>query len=341
MRFRQGFLEGSSRRGPTVSSVMAGEYDCALLVGSWDQRCLAITRADNVHIREAIVLSFRTHDTDGMQQANEKAVLSYLRDKGTIVSIIDNVSEDVEIEWRRIWARFKQVHTRQPLSCVLDLATCPRYYSMGLVAAGFSTGLAGEFTALYPEGTYGTTPSAVHPLDVPFSIGRWNTVPIPFLQGHFAPSRKRFYLVSVGFEGTKTERVLSRDDPDRISILYPIPGVQKAYEEEVRKANMHIVEKFCVPASQIVEAPASDAIAVWRTLSEADLERFDQEDVYYLCCGTKAHSLGLSLRALALGSPTVLYTLPERHNFVDVTCNGVYCSFNIRDVSAPVMEHQT
>ena len=63
------------------------------------------------------------------------------------------------------------------------------------------------------------------------------------------------------------------------------------------------------------------------------MEREAQESVYYLCSGTKPHALALALRALCIGSPTVMYNLPERHSFVEVEPSGVYWTYGIEDLA--------
>src|SRR6185437_15994620 len=80
-------------------------------------------------------------------------------------------------------------------------------------------------------------------------------------------------------------------------------------------------------------APAADAIAAWKVLETTASERPNMESSYYLCCGTKPHSLALALRAICIQHPTVLYSAPEKHNFVDVYRAGVYWNFRIQDVS--------
>jgi hypothetical protein len=164
-------------------------------------------------------------------------------------------------------------------------------------------------------------------------VGEWDTVPIPFLEGRRAPGKKKYVIVSIGFEGSKTLRVLAREDPDRISVLLPDPGSKPGYPAIAEEKNKPLVEMYNVPPDQIVRTNAADAISAWRELGQAALERPEGENTYYLSCGTKAHALGMALRAVCLEFPCVLYNVPERHNYVQVTPTGQYWTFQIRDLS--------
>jgi hypothetical protein len=194
-------------------------------------------------------------------------------------------------------------------------------------------GLAQTVTVLYAEGKYGQAPVPLT-MDYPFTVGHWQALPIPFLFGHAFPTKKKHFIVSVGFEGRRTARVLSKEDPDRVSILFPKPGVRKGYVEQAWERNSETIKEYRIPKSNIINAPAGDAIAVWKSLAEARLERPGLEEVSYLCCGTKPHSLGMALRAACLDFPTVLYNRPEAHSFVDVSPTGVYWQYDIRDLSS-------
>jgi hypothetical protein len=140
--------------------------------------------------------------------------------------------------------------------------------------------------------------------------------------------------VSVGFEGPKTLRAVTRADPDRVSLLFPSPGILPAYVEITRRSNEELVQEYRIPKVQIVEAPAADVIGAWKALDAASLDRPEAENSYYLCCGTKPHAVALALRAIALEYPAVLYNLPEEHKVHETEPAGTFWRFDIRDVTA-------
>jgi hypothetical protein len=152
--------------------------------------------------------------------------------------------------------------------------------------------------------------------------------------GECDPEKDRHYFVSVGFEGSKTLRVVTRAEPDHVSVLFPDPGYESDYVATTTRNNSELMNQFSVPGSRIVKAPAGDSIAAWEAMGGIDLDDPVKYNVYYICCGTKSHSLALALRAMALGYPTVLYNKPDRHRESIIIPSGKYWRFDIVDLSA-------
>lgn len=328
-----GFINGVSISGGDARAVLSGEYEFGLFVAAWDDRVTSVTEAGKLRIQNALLVTFASTDPEGKQRQNEYVLREFLSACGAKIHSIASVTENVESEWDRIWPTVKALLQHPGARCLIDLTSCPRYYSLGLIAGLISEGLARSIDVFYAEGIYGGLREPTNAEDVPFSIGRWSSLPIPFLKGRFKPSWPKLYIVSAGFEGNKTLRVLERDDPERVALIFPIPGVVPQYDDEVERRNKPILERFGMNRAQVITAAAGDAIKVWSILNRRAVER-EAEDVYYLCCGTKAHSLGLTLRALTTVGSTVLYNVPERHNFVPVRPTGTFWLYRLRDLSA-------
>jgi hypothetical protein len=77
-------------------------------------------------------------------------------------------------------------------------------------------------------------------------------------------------------------------------------------------------------------------VEAWQKLTNANVERFNDENTYYLCSGNKAHSVALALRALVKETPTLLYNRPSEHLPSDVECAGTYWSFMVRPTAGTV-----
>jgi hypothetical protein len=334
--FQHGFILASSRSSLVADELIDSKYDLALFAGSWDDRCLAIIAVPRFTARGAILISFAANDPAGKerQNANEAQLVRFFEGRGVEVHRVRGVSENVEAEFPRLWELVRTlVGPRPAAKCFVDLSACPRYYSLGAIAGLVSTGLTAQIDVLYAEGEYTPVSQSPYPADVPFSLGRWNCVPIPFLRGPFEPSLPRFHLVSAGFEGGKTLRLLEREEATHVTLMYPIPGVTAEYDREVRERNGPVVNRFGVPADRIVAAPAGNAIAAWR-VAASYRGKIRRGDVRYLCCGTKAQSLGLALSAVSTRDSSVMYNVPERHRYVDVRPNGRLWLYRIRDLSA-------
>jgi len=327
------FLFARSVCSDSASNIVSGHFDLALVAASWDQRAEAITTAGDLSIETCILLCFTTKDEFGYQARHEATLRKFLHHRARKVSDIKGDATMLDDLWPKLWQEATKVADRcsRPLRVLIDISTCPRYYSLGLIAGLLKFGFARSVTVFYAEGIY-KSDSVGQLLDVPFTVGQWNATAIPFLNGMPDALKRKAYVVSVGFEGIKTARVLAREDPDRVSILFPDPGSQPQYVEETWNRN---AEQYRIPTEEIVRAPAGDAVAAWKALTKANIERVESESVYYLCGGTKAHSLGLALRGLCVESSTVMYNLPARHTFVGVEPSGVYWTYKINDVTCP------
>jgi hypothetical protein len=332
---RHGFLLASSRSSTVAGDLFGDSYDLALFAGSWDSRCLAVTGAARFAAKQSILISFAENDAMGKeaQAENGRALGHFLAHIGSCVHPLPDVSEDVEKEFDRLWALVRTLVASGRARCFVDLSACPRFYTLGVIAGLISTGLASRIDVLYAEATYPSLGHSPHPSDVPFSIGRWNCIPIPFLRGPFEPSRPRFHVVSVGFEGGKTLRLLEREEATRVAVIYPIPGVTAEYDREVIERNRPVMSAFGVPDARTLSAPAGDAVAAWKAAVRHRVAA-PKGEVRYLCCGTKAHSLGLALSAISTRDATVMYNLPERHRFVKVEPTGTFWLYRIKDLTA-------
>lgn len=335
VKHRQKHLFGTSQCSVQPASLLSGSFDLALLAPSWDHRSECITECEELRIGEAIVLLFSLRDESGFRDQHEKRIFQFLTEHSSSIHRVSGDSVQVSSMWDDLWRRVREAAKRKggALKILVDLSACPRYYTIGMMAACIRLGIASTVTFFYAEGIYDKE-YALAPLDYPFSAGQWHSMPVPFLEGDYIPYKRRFVLVSVGFQGVKTHRVLVREDPDRVSILFPKPGVESSYEQQAEQRNAPMMAEFKVRPEQIINAPANDAIAVWKELTRVAPERPQSENAIYLCCGTKPHSLGLALRALCLGYPTVMYNVPERHSFVDVKPRGTYWTYTLRDLSA-------
>lgn len=334
--FSSGNLRGESFDSDDVTALYTTPYDVAILVSSWDKRSVCITEARHFRTARCIVLLFTTRDQLGLRDRHDEMILSFAQAHADEVKRIKTDSLKLDHTWTRILGYVVQCHGQieRPLRVFIDGSACPRYYLLGLVATALGSGLASRISVMYAEGRYpqgqrGETE------DIAFTEGQWKAIAIPALEGHYAPGRKRFFLVSIGFEGWKTMRVVGRGDPDRVSILRPNPGTQPEYLERVAEDNAALIKQYCIPREQIVDAPAGDAIAAWRALTSAAVERPVEENSYYLCSGTKSHSLALGLRAMCLGTPAVLYNLPEGHRVVPIEATGRYWRFDIQSLTVP------
>lgn len=331
-RFSMGFLSGNSRTSSDPGDLISGHYDVMILVSSWDRRCMCVTEIESLRASKGIVILFDQRDSGGLRDAHDRRLLEYARRQSDRLETVRGQSVNVTKLWHDILVQIQDARHSHgyPLRIFLDLSTCPRYYAMALLSVCLGGGVAKRITFLYSEAQY---PESTEDREE-FTVGPWRPVAVPDLEGRYDPGKKRFYLIALGWEGAKVERLVARADPDRISVLFPTPGARPDYADRTQRKNEELLRQFRIPESQIVKTHASDAVGAWRALSQANLERPDHENTYYLCCGTKPHSLALALRAMELKHPAVLYVVPDCHHVLDIVPSGNYWSFDIEDLTA-------
>jgi hypothetical protein len=328
-QFRHAFLQASSSRVSDPAEI-DGNYDLMVLVSSWDSRCACLASSKALSAQRAILLLFDTRDSFGLRDKHDAILEGFCKSASRKYIPIRRASTNLESIWTEICANMREmlVELCRPLRVLLDLSTCPRYYAGAILAECFKTGLARSATVFYAEGRYPEQP------DVTFSQGGWRAVAVPGLDGRYDPRKKRFYLVSVGWEGWRTLRVVSRADPDQVSVLFPDPGVRPDYVAEAQKENRDLITEYCIPEPHIIRTAAADAIGAWKALSERSIEQPDKYNVTYLVTGTKPHAVALALRAIVLEYPALVYVVPEEHSVLRTEPNGVFWRFDIRDLTA-------
>ena len=329
------FLKGASQNFANINEAVRGDYDLLIAATSWDSRCLSLTQASHLKAHFGINVIFDMKDDIGLRGKHDRQVTGYLRSQSTEFSQVTGKSTDISELWIRLYSLIRQIFatSNTPLKVFLDLSTCPRVYALAIVGACIRAGIASHITIFYAEGVYKRKPNSAGDTYA-FSSGSWEIVQVPFFEGEFDPGKRKYLLVSVGFEGLKTLQVVNKEDPDRISILFPDPGVIGKYAKETKAANRELLTLYKVPSEQIIRAAAGDAIAAWKALDTASVENPEAENTSYLCCGTKPHAIALGLRALTIGYPAVLYRVPERHEVLEVLPSGKFWLFEIEDLSS-------
>ena len=280
----------------------------------------------------AIPIFFSAKDKAGLRDKHDIVISDYCHSVAESTKPLTGSAIDVKTMWEVLYSNVISMlkSLRRPLRILIDISTFPRFYFGALCAMGIKMGLCESLTLFYAEGEY---PITLPKQEIAFTGGNWLTIPIPGLVGEYDPGKSRFYMVSIGFEGWKTLRVVSRADPERVSILFPEPGFNESYVERTITNNQDLFDQYRIPPEQVVKAHAGDAIGAWKALSLEKLERPATENTFYLCCGTKPHSLALVLRAIVLGYPSVLYNLPGEHMVIETQPNGRFWRYDIKDIT--------
>lgn len=326
------YFDGYSFRSNEVNDLLELECDLIILISSWEERCLSIKSCTKINAKYGLLILFSNKDNLGLRERHDKILKTYIKRITLEYEIISEwTSYDIYNVWDKIFTYMKNVinRLRRPIKILFDMSSCPKFYPLSTLSTSLTNGLASRFSIFYSEGKY---PPQNNNIEIQFTGHLWRTTPIVSQEGIEDPGKKTYYLVSVGFEGYKTLRAVSRADPDRVSILFPDPGFSDAYPVRTEQNNKDLFIKYRIPGEQIIRAPAGDAIHAWKDINKKALER-DDENCYYLCCGTKPHSLALALNAICLQHPVLLYNVPDEHKYINVKTNGVFWRYDIFDRS--------
>jgi hypothetical protein len=244
---------GTSFVSDLEESVVDGAYDVVILSSSWDNRCVSVSQRANIGAELVILVLPEHRDLLGLRERNDRVLLEFAKTISKQVVTIGGNSNMIEPFWSQIHERIVLAARKKgdAVSVLVDASACPRYITLATVAMCFRDALCKRIEILYADAKYGEE-NGDTPLS--FSGGSWRMLAVPGLIGEGDPGKKRFYLVSVGFDGSRTMRVVSKADPDRVSLFFPDPGVLPEYTERAYKENSSIIEEFRIPESQLVKA---------------------------------------------------------------------------------------
>ena len=334
-RFDDGHLSGESLSGGDPNDLVDEDYDYILMGTSWDERCLTLTRCT---IKAARIQVFRpaNRGSGELRARHDAAIGAWAHASTEHVDWVDQPSEELELGFSRIREGLLEARREldRPLRVLVDLSATARYFTLAAVAIGLNEGVAEYVDVMYADGEYGDIISETESSIDNDAASTWETFAIPSLEGDWYPTRRRHFLISVGFSGDQAARITERADPDAVTVLMPMPGLRPEYEVLASKNNEPWMQRYGVDANQIVDAPPSDAIGTWRAIAEAAAVNPLTDNVFCLLTGTKPHALALSLWAMARTTPAVLYVRPSTHQEGIVRPAGRYWRYRLWDRSS-------
>ena len=331
-----GSIHGASLCSNTPDSFAGKKYDFVMLSSSWDQRCIEITKRTDIVANKVILLDFIGRDQYGFRDLHDEKLKNYIKVISPEPIILKEESVNLKQYWKDIFTCLSDSvkSAGRPINALIDISSSPKYYVLGVLCALVKLGICKGVDLFYCEGLYKeNAKNIISSSSKTFTFGKWDTVPIPFSKTVHDPTKRKYYLVSVGFEGAKTMHIVRAKDPDRLSVLFPEPGITKEYVKRCKRENSDLMESYNLPARQIIKTNAADAILAWKMLTNANLEEPENENIHYLCCGTSPHSVALTLRALTTGFATLLYRKPYGHSFLRVKPAGKYWQYSITDLA--------
>ncbi len=340
--FSDGLITARSFAAEDPNDIWKGYFDFGLVGVSWDKRCTAISKCKSLSFGSTALITPKTAVSLELLSSHYAIVYDTCHSRSELCNVLEAETETLSSTYERVrslfWAAVGEANRTTPAKIFIDVSTCPRYLSLGLLREALFSGIVSEVCLGYSEGKYPeATPSYNDLEEISFSDGAFQALPVPGYFGEFEPSKGRLFIVSLGFDGWKTLNLLIRKEPERVLALLASPGGAPDYEERALSANAALFERFGLSSDNVLRATSGDAIEAWRKISEASLEDVEKENIYYLCSGNKPHSIAFALRALSLESPTLLYNSPLKHLPLDIDFNGNFWMYSVKPVAGTVL----
>lgn len=290
-----------------LSSVGVGQYDLGLLAPSWDARCLAITGTTPALAARHLVLRYDDAGESSRQTEHAKQVDSWLA--GSEVTNVPGSSSTVLQFWRRIRSSIVETAREKghPLDVFVDMSTTPRVVSLALAGDLLLRRYVYGISYFYIEADYEPLP----PKGPVFTHGRWRNIQVPGFLGTDSARLERKCIVSLGFDGEDTHRLVNAAEPVTVSAVLAAPGVSASTVALAEERNRILLEDWVSP-ELVFRVPAVDVQGMAEIVRLISRE-FSPANLYYFVMGTKPHALGMALGAIYNREAAVVYRVPDRY----------------------------
>lgn len=313
--------------------IARGYYDFALLAGSWDARSTMVTHSE-VLIGDALVLTLPVGMYSDRQQAYQASVLEFAKRHSANSTEFDATRAQPFSTLRRVAAELVASAKRaaRPLRLLVDLAGTSRYASLGILGWSLRTGLAAEVDFTYGASTGYAPIEERDQEDYVFRSGQWLPTAIPGLGRSPQPGARQRLIVSAGFEGRRTRRLVDLLEPDEIVVVS---------SDSPSEANNAVLKEQCkllegaLPPTRFSElrVPLDEvdvaAYQIQSLSSNADSPIDGSRANSILLTGPKSTSLACAIAALRSDITNVFYVQSERHEEVDVLGVSTYFRFTV------------
>ncbi|MEL4304378.1 hypothetical protein [Methanococcoides sp. LMO-2] len=329
--FMEKHLHGSSKL-INKSEGIDGNFDLFFFSVGWESRCTKIAEYDQgrFNFKSAIILSFNLNDEKGYLDSYMDKITSFAEKKSVFVNVgeaVDNY-DNLDFIGRKlekiIINHFNTLN--RPLKIGFDISSCPRYFYLRILGFCLKYNITQKISFFYSEGVYKSSgKNFVH------SEGDWKIVEMTDFSSSFDPEYQNFYVVAAGFEGSKYRNLIYQYEPDEIGILVPKPGFKPEYVKKSIIEYEILRDKYYIPDENIVEAPAGDAVAAWKALTNSHLNK-DNYNITYLTVGPKPHVLAMGVHGFLSKNIIITYRVPDGYTRMEVEASKNFWQYDIENM---------
>ena len=308
------------------SELRPNGIDLVIAGATWDSRCRRVLEMNwGDGFDESLLVTYFDQGKTGRTVENAeflRARLEKVARRSAQSVLID--SSDVNGSWAIAKRSLVETYLRvgRPLSVLVDVNSVPRFISLALLGYGARSGVISEFYASYTAAAhYDPTDAST---ETKFTHGQWLPISIAPLGTGAPPSSRSHLIVSAGFEGTNTRRLVNALEPDRISLAIPT-GVSAENDRTSLRVNSVLADEYLLDADAVITCPVLDIRATIRALQPLASPRLGSgatsttEYASFLLCGPKTVSLAMAVVSLDTPISQVYYPSPDRHAEMNVT----------------------
>jgi hypothetical protein len=335
-RFATNYLQIDQTRA-NVEAITLDSTDLLIAFSSYEPRCREITKCKLGDFQKILVFRFTPVGEDNDREENFAMIADSLarfskQDVGRkrlkkaidVANVIDEIKAELLNEVRKKGG---------PLSITIDISSVPKVYLLFITAFLFRNGLAERISYFYSEASYPKlSEEAFEQMEYRSTDGRWLSYQVPYLEGRFHPARSRHAIVSMGSEAASLEKFLTRYDPDSVSLLSPVPGINAEFNKLAKKQAAFV--KRNLGSVEVREIAALNVIGALPQVIDIAKERLLVDDVMMFSFGPKPQALVLGLAGLIVRDLPVVCRIPTRYVERKNGGNGWAWKYVVTDLSA-------
>lgn len=302
-------------------------YDLAVFMAGLSSRAAAVGAESSITSETSVVFEFVEEREHPLRESVRQELLRHADSCSEISKhVVASRRQYREGVAELLAAVSQSLPQGRAAKVFIDLTAMPRYYAANLIAQLFLSGRASCYCLYYAEGNYVELPRRKR-------IGKrltheWSLLPVPGLSEPQDPTKPRGFVLAVGFEANKTNRLISRHAPERVWLLEPRPGFNSEYTKRSDETAHQILEFAGDAAAQYLlgttRAAAGDVAGAHSALQEALplLESLGDYSWTFVPAGTRPHCAAMTLFCLQHPEISLVCPTPGEYIAADVQADG-------------------
>jgi hypothetical protein len=335
-----------------VGALPARKFDLLFCVGSWEQRCLAISKWHNLSTDRTIILRFKSRSNDAAKDANIRILENEFRNRSECSVLHLPSTTQISRAFDVVGETMRAVSQRlqRKLRLCIDISTMPRSLIAFILLMGLRTKLIDEATLYFAVSDHTETLKLIagegDNSRSPHVEGNWNLMSIPYGEGIVKGSRYDQIVVSVGLDTYQIIDVVDRIEPWASIFLTPHRGDGSSMDNLAEERFAKIMTRYSSEfnSGRFKQLSVYPYELSWTSqLSALMKETFIREDASTLFYpfGPKIHSVGLSLLALQDEHIAVIGRTPSSYFQRTVEATDFACVIDLIDLSSTTSPRKT